>query len=513
MGASPGTTLLIPMIGYWRVSYGREEMLSPDLQEKEIRQWAGRNGRRVVRWVGDPDNTGRNFNRRVQEAIAAIEAGEAAEIGVYNYKRWGRNTLESLLNIQRVEDAGGDVISVSEYTGGTDSSFGRAIRRELLSRAEQESDFIGEGWRQAHASRVDRGLPATGTPRFGYVRRGRIKDEDGKYRRDPDDPLGERYEPDPETGPIYAQMYRRDTGGEPRRAIVRWLNSNGIVTAAGGPWTIPGVRNVLESGFGAGLLRIHDPDCRIKPTREKQCNRTIYVPGAHEPVLEPGEWEAWLDRKEQRAGTPPRLRDPVHPFSGLLWCGDRDHRLRSGTSRAGALFYHCALRGEARGCPGAYVREDAVEEYVLEWLSQWAADIEAAARAETARRRTVTRAQHQGEQLAKREAVLQRKLARLMARWAADESMEPEAYEMARKPLTGDLEAVRAAMRDAEGARKANVGEFVPVAAGLLETWPLLPPSRKRELLASMIARVEVHRTGARKPARLVIVPVWEAGE
>ena len=503
------------MIGYWRVSYGRENMISPEIQQAAITRWAQSNGRRIVRWIGDPDDTGRNFKRRVREAIAAIEAGEAAEIGVYRYSRWGRNALQSLANVKRVEDAGGGVVSATEPVD-VETTFGQFTRAQAFLLAELESNMIADGWKSAHASRVNRGLPADGSPRFGYQRLGKIRDENRRqaWCRDPDDSEGERYAVDPETGPVLAALYERYSAGESVRSLVHWLNLSGVLTASGARWTRDSLRLVLASGFGAGLLKIHDPACRCKGTSRdvRDCPRFAYVPGAHEAVIIPETWQAFLERTQARKDIPARLRDPVHPLSGLLYCGTSGHRLTV-TTDAGGVAYRCPRRAEGRDCPGAFVRATTAEREVLDWLSQWAADIEAAAAAETARRRTVTRAQAKGDQLAKREAVLQRKLARLMTRWANDESMEPEAYEMARKPLTDDLEAVRAAMRDAEGARKANVGEFVPIAAGLLETWPRLPPSRKRELLASMIARVEVHRTGARKPARLVIVPVWEAGE
>ena len=140
----------------------------------------------------------------------------------------------------------------------------------------------------------------------------------------------------------------------------------------------------------------------------------------------------------------------------------------------------------------------------------WARDIEAAAAVEAARLRATTRAQVTGDALARQEAALERQLARLMRRWAADEHAEPKAYDIARKGIEEDLEAVRGRMRDARRARAANAGAYQPVMVGLIEGWPTFPPGRRRELLGHLIARIEVHRTGARKPARLEIIPVWE---
>ena len=504
---------LIPMIGYARVSYvgGREEILSPKIQQDEGGRWAPPHGYRIVRWIIDLDETGRNFDRDVALAIGAVVSEEVAAIGVYNYARWGRDTRDCLNNLKRVTDAGGDVISWTEPFD-SETAIGIFGRTMAFAVAELQSRQIGEGWQRAHANRVGRGLPPDGGARFGYVRLGRIPDETRKnaYRRDPDDPLGERYVPDPVTGPLLAGLYARDVAGEGRRALVWWLNSHGILTASGGHWTRDSLNQVLASGFGAGLLRVHDPACRRKPERGKpKCPRTVYVPGAHEPVIRPEAWDAFLARQEARRDTPVRLRDPVHPYSGLLACGSTGHRLTVSPD-GGGVAYRCPRRAEGRDCEGAYVRETAVEEAVLGWLSGWARDIEAAAAAEAARLRATARAQVTGDALARQEAALEKQLARLMRRWAADEHAEPRAYEIARKGIEEDLEAVRGRMRDAQRARAANAGAYQPVVTGLIGGWPTFPPARRRELLGHLIARIEVHRTGARKPPRLEIVPVWE---
>jgi hypothetical protein len=298
--------------------------------------------------------------------------------------------------------------------------------------------------------------------------------------------------------------------GETTQALVYWLNVNGIPTVTGGQWTRYTLRQVLLTGFGAGLLRIHDPACRIRPGRGRpKCGRYVYVPGAHKPVIGPEVWQAFLDRVQDRRKTPPRLRDAAYPFSGLLWCGGNGHRLTV-TKDPGGVAYRCTRRQEARSCPGVYVRQAVIEETVLGWLGQWVANIEAHATIAAARAQAVTRTQAQSGDLAEQEASLQRRLARLMARWADDGQMEPEAYELARKPLLERLGTVREQMQAARRAETANTGPYVPVAAGLLDEWDTFPPAQRRELLSRLIRRVEVYRTKPRQPAAIRIVPVWE---
>lgn len=494
-------------LGYVRVSMAREEMISPAIQRAAILDDARRARRQITGWVEDLDATGRNFRRRVMEAIAAVEAGEAAEIGVYRYDRWGRNALECLANVQRVEDAGGAVVSAMERID-VETAMGRFTRRMAFDLAELQSDQIGDGWKAAHGSRVGRQLPASGTPRFGYVRLGRVPDPVRKhvFRPDVSDPAGERYVPDPVTGPVLASLYERYAAGEGIRSLTRELNEAGVPTTRGGRWGHSALLQVLASGFGAGLLRAHDPACRCKRRSTYQCPRVIYHPGAQDPVIGPDVWEAFRARMAARRSVPGRLQEPVYPLSGLLFCGTCGGRLTSTYNYGQAGWgYRCPRRGEMRDCAtGVFIRRPVAEGAVLAWLAQWAARIDAGAGT------AAPRARARGDALAQREASLSRQLARLMARWAADGHMEEAAYEMARAPLLADLEAVRERMRAAQ--RATSAGDFRPVVAGLLAEWPTFSPARRREMLSRLIAQVRVHHTGRREPPRIEIIPAWEDG-
>jgi len=507
---------LVPMIGYVRVSWGREAMISPEIQETTITRWTALNGRRIVYWVRDLDDTGRNFKRRVTQAIAGISNGDAAEIGVYRYDRWGRTAVGSLANVHRVEQAGGGVISVTEPFD-VETAIGRYGRTNAFAVAELQSDQIGEAWKAVHSQRTSgRKLPAAGTPRFGYQRLGRIPDPDRKhtYRRDPDDPAGERYEPDPVTGPVLASLYERYVAGEGPRALARWLNTEGHLTMRGARWAHTSVAQVLASGFGAGLLRVHDRACKCGRT-VNQCRSVLYLPGAHEPVIGPELWAAFRARWAERASTPPRSRDPVYPLSGVLVCGGCRHNLTVVHNYAVTGWgYRCPRRGEHGDCPtGAFVRSHTAEETVLEWLSHLAADIEAQAATVAARSRVAKRTHTQAGRLRAQETKLVNRIATLLARQADDTSTPREAYEKARADAVAELGEVRAQLAAVTTAEATNTGEYLPVAVGLVEEWHTFPAGVRRTMLKTLIREVVVHKTGFRQPPRIEIVPVWAVTE
>jgi DNA invertase Pin-like site-specific DNA recombinase len=141
---------LIPAIGYIRVSTWFEEKISDELQKAAIEDAARRRGRTIVKWIPDLDATGRNFKRRIMEAISAVETGSfegANEIWVWKYSRFGRNRHGVAINLARVEQAGGHLISATEEIDATTAT-GRFTRGMLFELAAFESDRIGEQWRE-----------------------------------------------------------------------------------------------------------------------------------------------------------------------------------------------------------------------------------------------------------------------------------------------------------------------------------------------------------------------------
>jgi hypothetical protein len=76
---------------------------------------------------------------------------------------------------------------------------------------------------------------------------------------------------------------------------------------------------MLDRGFGAGWLSVHDPECRCG--RASACRTRVLYPGAHEPVIGHEVWQEYLEARQAVNALPRRARTPVHPLSGLLVCG------------------------------------------------------------------------------------------------------------------------------------------------------------------------------------------------
>ena len=503
------------VIGGIRVSLAREEMISPEVQRTAIERWARdqRPPAVIVGWTEDLGKTGRTFKRDIQNAIARIEHGDADAVVVYRYDRWGRNALDSLVNIQRVEAAGGRVVSVTEPVDpGT--SIGRYNRTNALALAELQSDIIGDNWRAAQDARRTRGLPHDGKPRFGYIRRGRVPAPPGlgirRWVPDPDDPV-ERYEPDPDTAAWAEQMYLAYVSGSSPETIGAQLHAAGITTVSGARWTGLRVTAYLDSGFAAGMLRRHDDGCGC--THMHLCPNVTYERGAHEAIISEQLWRDYLAARASRRRRPSRQVTATYPLSGVVrcgGCGGPTHHATPGRNRS-RLWIRCAHR-YTRGrdvCTGASAAADEVEEYVLAELLAELPGLEAAA----ARQRVeVAQPQQQVGRRAWLVAEIERRTTALAraARARLLDGTPDDIYQTVVAELQAERDQLQAEL-DALGPAPAEIDheQRVQVVRGLAEEWPTLPPEGINTLLRSLGAHVTIWRQERRGPLELAMSWAW----
>ena len=268
-------------IGYIRVSRegGRgDELMSPDIQLAAIREHCRRNGYELAEVLEDIDRTGTLWRRRQMETVVAkIEAGLAEVAVVWKVSRVSRNRRDWAIAVDRVETAGGRLESATEQVDTTTST-GRFTRGMLAELAAFESERIGESWRDVHQQRRDAGLPHYAPPRLGY-----------RYSK------AEGYVVDQGEAEIVAEMYRRFIGGASAAVLRDWLAAEGVAVPKSGAqhWTRNGISAFLDSGFGAGLLRSHDPACRCGRPRGTSCGNWTFNPGKHSAIVTPEVWAAY----------------------------------------------------------------------------------------------------------------------------------------------------------------------------------------------------------------------------
>ncbi|MFE0877277.1 recombinase family protein [Streptomyces smyrnaeus] len=518
-----------PFVGYIRVSTWKEEKISPALQRTAILDWARRTGRRITRWVEDLDASGRNFKRKIMTAIDYVERGPEKGIAVWRYSRFGRDRAGNAINLARVESIGGLLESATEPVDAS-TAIGRFQRGMILEFAAFESDRIGEAWAETHQHRRSVGLPATGRPRFGYIWHPRWNTRTQTLQE-------ERYEPDEsDTGPVMAEAYRRYVEHTGFASLCGWLNSSGYRTTRGTLWTTQTLTRYMDSGFPAGLLRLHDPSCNCAGRKTNGgCPNHLLVQGAHEEIIEWDLWQAYQQRRKEVRATPPRARNALYELTGLNRCG----QCRGGTSVTTTLrsedgkpvnvngwAYRCSQRAVSGGakCEGVWIPRHVVERTVHKWLTREAAHgIDAAPATPQQEPPAVDERARARESRRKLQAEAEQYDAALR-RLAVDNAMNPEKYpdgvfEAARDELQQKRARVDKALEQlVEVEETPHRADFVRLVFGAAEEWPTLNTAERNNLLKQLIRRIALVRRrdqyGEPIPGQagveVQIHPVWE---
>ncbi|MER6176681.1 recombinase family protein [Streptosporangium sp. NPDC001681] len=507
---SPGRVLL-PAIGYIRVSMLREEQISPAIQRAAIEGCAARLGYRIVAWIEDLDVSGRTFQRKIMGAISAVELGDVKAIFVWKYSRFGRNRAGNQLNLVRVESAGGQLISATEEVDAS-TAVGKLTRGMLMEIAAFESDRAGEQWAEAFQNRLLRGLPPLGGEYFGYVRRGRQRHPLYADRTIANPADGqERYEPDWQSGvpDLLEELFLSFLSGRGYYPLTESLHKRGILTLIGGRWKDSALRRTMNSGFAAGFIGVHDIECMCG--RPSRCFKRTYFPGAHEAVIDHETWSAYLDFTAAKAALPRRSRQAVYPLSGLIKCGYCQGGMH--VSRPNARQgYICGWRARREDVPCgtrfAYV--DVVEAVVLDIIGEWGPEIEAAAQqaAIAGPRKPKGQREQEVERLQRERERVDRDLDRqtdLVSRGVLPE----DAYIRSRDRLIEERDTIDAALAELIDPPSAvNPADYVDVMVGLEREWPTLTVEEKNATLMAFVSKVELFRKDQRT-AWVVLHSKW----
>lgn len=512
-----------PWLAYIRVSTWKEEKISPELQRAAIEQWARRTGRRIVDWIEDLDESGRHFKRKITQCVERIEAGGARGIAVWRYSRFGRNRTGNALWLARLESVGGQLESATEPIDAS-TAIGEFQREMIFAFGNFESNRASEQWRETHDHRRDTlKLPATGRNRFGYI----------WHRRW--DPITEtrqieHYTLSSHDGAAEAlyEAYERKVAGEAFSTVAAWLNAAGYRTVRGHLWDDSALRKYMDSGFAAGLLRVHDRSCKCGALW--RCPRYTLQPGAQPSIFPDGDalWDRYLKHREQTRSTAPRARNAAYAHSGLIRHGDCRQGMSAtqNTSRTQGVVngysFRCSFskRTGGSGCKGGQITRARLEQETLAWLAnEVAGGVDAAPSLPRPRRDVANDRARAARERARLTAELD-KLQAALVRLQADRAINPDdyppgVYEAARdriKEQRATAETLLAKVADIEAT--PDIADYEPLIVGLLDDWVDLNAGERNAVLRQVLRRVAVYRVErpglTRATSRIEWHPVWE---
>ena len=506
------------LIPYIRVSTAREVMFSPEQQMMKIEQYAEQERAELLEPVTDLNLSGRRFEKRqIPKIVERIRAGEADGVAVWRFSRFGRGRLKNLLYIAQVEEVGGRVLSATE-AGNEDTRGGRLNRNLIMSVDEYQSEEIGDSWKLAHERRLHAGLPHTGRPRFGYKRCPDCK------RNDRNDGYlycetckGVLIRNDAEDWAL-AEMYIRFGNGGSMTKLTQEMAARGVVGKEGAPITQTDWLLILDSGFGAGYIRHRTRESLKKGERGLKAE-FVWERGAHEAVITEAQWQAYTARREDRRAMPPRSREVVHGYVGLVRCSGQ--RTDNGElclspmvslprqTKTPAYQLRCNVRHQLKLCDGRSVSAGIVDRAVFTWLVKNATGEETALGAMQAAAAAVQRTRSRAESIAARVTGLEGKLERLQDSWV-EGSINRKYYDKKKPALESELSAAHAELQKALDA--VDVLPLGPEAyRPLVEAWPDWTAEEKNFGLRFVIDHIIVVPGEGRKHSTVRVVGKGES--
>ena len=298
---------------YARVSTDKDEQLTSykaqvDYYTKYIQNnpdWE------YVKVYADEGITGTSTKSRkhFQEMIDDAVAGKIDLIITKSVSRFARNTVDTLVNIRKLKDAGCECFFEEQGIWTFDST-GELMITILSSIAQEEARNISENVTWGHRKRFEDGKILMSYKHFlGYE-----KGEDGM-------PVI-----NPKEAEIVRSIYRMFMEGKTPFAIAKALEKKKIPTPMGkANWSDSTIINILtnEKYKGDALLqKKFTVDFLTKKTKKNEGEvPQYYVEGSHPAIIQPVEWEAVQAEFARRKGIG-KAYSGTSVFSSRLVCAD-----------------------------------------------------------------------------------------------------------------------------------------------------------------------------------------------
>ena len=310
--------------GYIRVSRvaGRsgESFIAPKVQRETIEAYARQYGHEIVSWWTDLDVSGGKLERpEFQKALGRCRSGETGGIIAAKLDRLTRSLSGLSHLIDRAGAEGWTLIAV-DFGLDLKRPSGQLVAGVLASVAQWELATRRDGWDQAQANAVERGVHIASRTPTGYQRR-----EDDK-----------RLAPDPVAAGVVRELFQRRARGEGWTALARFLDNSGVRGPYGnGAWTPSAVTKMIRNRVYLG---------------EARSGRHVNA-AAHTPLVSRAEFEA---AQGDRTVATARIGDGLL-LQGIVRCSGCRYLLKAdnmkGRNGERLGLYRCRVRHAAGKCP------------------------------------------------------------------------------------------------------------------------------------------------------------------
>lgn len=440
---------------YIRVSTQKQGQLGVSLQEQRaaIERYAQRQKLTIARWFEERETAAKRGRPVFTQMLKELRGGRAKGLVVHKIDRSARN-LKDWADLGELIDTGVEVHFATESL----DLHTRGGRLSADIQAVVAADFIRnlrEETRKGFYGRLNQGVYPLRAP-VGYLDCG----------------SGKPKEPDPATAPLVRTAFELYANGTHTLQTLRAeMTRRGLRNRNGGTTSMNGLSTILNNPFYIGLMRI------------RRTNQTFK--GAHTPIISVSTFnrvQAVLSGKLSA-----RVQRHSFLYRRLLRCARCGYSL-IGERQKGHAYYRC----HTQKCPKTSIREEAVEQALLEvfWQAQLPQQEVAALRLELAR--VVADGKNDREA---RLRGLDLQLTQLRSRQDrlvdayVDKVIDQGTFEQRKARLLSDQAALQEqldALRSGRDRSAERVGRILELAETLHSGYISAPELGKRELLAEV---------------------------
>jgi site-specific DNA recombinase len=338
--------------------------VSLDLQRDAIKHFVENhsvlNGVPTIERI-DEAKSGTSFAGRFAFESILRSARRGDYLVIYKYDRLGRNLLESLQTLKRLEvELQVTVLSCTEPNT-------EVVRNLLLTMAQEYSRQLGDRCKQALSSIAASGYAANKAA-FGY----RIERPNTKSRG--------KFVPVPEKAEIVRRIFEMRAAGFSHRSIALELNTEEIPSPKGRKWSTPSINDILANEVYIGKtisgIRMYKKGYRGPGSgRKRPRSEWAVCENAHEPIVSNDLWNAvrsLRNTSDPKNRACPKIRRK-YLWTGFLRCADCGSNLLRQNSR-GVIYYGCdSQRSSGHELPchnRCLIREDDLTNTILPLLSK-----------------------------------------------------------------------------------------------------------------------------------------------
>ena len=312
----------------------------------------------------DPGYSGKNTDRPAYKAmVERLRTGEFSHLLVWKIDRISRNLLDFASMYAELKRLGVVFVSQNEQFD-TSTAIGEAMLKIILVFAELERQMTAERVTAVMLSRANNGQWNGGRVPYGY-----------DY-----DPKTKAFSVNNAESAVYQRIVELYEDRQSLQAVCKILNSEGVFTRAGNPWSPVTIRTLLTNVWYEGIYRynVHSDG---KGSEKRQSSEWVNVDGHHDPLIDDVRFDRLQYLLTRNRRTVPKMpgqtrTKSVHIFAGLLICGNCGRNMTASQDRRRAdgwrpSAYGCSARRKKTGpCSNKFVNDVTVAPFVFAVLSK-----------------------------------------------------------------------------------------------------------------------------------------------